>query len=392
MENVLITNKHIFLCLANEDSSELEFIKNNFCGIICSNIESFNELDHNDRLVYFCGNVSNVSNKKITHVISNFSENYENNSDKYLVINIGEVPINIHNVGVYFRNFFGSENYFESISNEHKFQQLTESNKESTAFRTGLYITKTEQDENDIKFKLLRCSSNFTGPTENVRTSDNEILTKVNNIAEYFFQEKAPLNHVLAQIYNNLKINTTEKKAKIAEHSDKTKDMPKNGLMAFCTFYKKDSFLQVNEIKKHGFDICYNNSTVLTSLRLRLKNPNPHLVQKFDIILYPNSVFLMSLHTNRLYTHAIVPSSLPIDKIPVRMGYVIRSSNTFAVFKNEQTFIKDKVDYVKLEQPMSDGVKLLKDIYYKENTTDEIITYPFFNFSLNQGDYQKPIV
>lgn len=59
----------------------------------------------------------------------------------------------------------------------------------------------------------------------------------------------------------------------------------------------------------------------------------------FDITLYPNSVFVMSLDMNRLYTHEIIPSILPIDRIPTRMGYVIRCSKTNAIFKNEQTYI-----------------------------------------------------
>ena len=47
-------------------------------------------------------------------------------------------------------------------------------------------------------------------------------------------------------------------------------------------------------------------------MRFRLKPEAqklyPDLTKDFDITLYPNSVFLMSLETNRLYTHEIIPS------------------------------------------------------------------------------------
>jgi hypothetical protein len=37
-------------------------------------------------------------------------------------------------------------------------------------------------------------------------------------------------------------------------------------------------------------------------------------------------------------------------------------------------------------------MKTLKDTYFKENTSDEIIDYGEINFSLNKGDYLKPLV
>ena len=35
---------------------------------------------------------------------------------------------------------------------------------------------------------------------------------------------------------------------------------------------------------------------------------------------------------------------------------------------------------------------MLKDIYYEENMTSKKIIYPDLNFSLNNGDYLKPLV
>jgi hypothetical protein len=282
---------------------------------------------------------------------------------------------------------------------------LTESNKEGVSYRKGLYITNVEQlDNNDIKFNLLRCSTNLSGPTDNFHETDKEIITKVNNISKYFFEQKANLNHVLAQIYENTKFGginqNKEVKATIKGHSDKTKDMPRNGLMAFCTFYKNynnNNFLE-EESKKFKksvddpFDYMYKSTSVLTHLRFKLKKivKDDSLTKQFDVILYPNSVFLMSLNTNRLYTHEIVPSTLPIDNIPIRLGYVIRCSNTEAIFRNEQTFIVKNNEYIKLVEPTEENRKELKEKYYLENSTDEFIYYNDIYYSMNKGDYIKP--
>lgn len=100
----------------------------------------------------------------------------------------------------------------------------------------------------------------------------------------------------------------------------------------------------------------------------------------------------MTLSTNRLYTHEVVPSTLPVDKIPTRMGYVIRCSNTLASHKDDVTYIVEGENYIKLEKPTEEGIEKLKEFYYKENMTEELITYDKFYFSLNDGNYSKPIV
>jgi hypothetical protein len=161
------------------------------------------------------------------------------------------------------------------------------------------------------------------------------------------------LKHMRIVLSKKLKDKKKQKKAKIKAHSDKTKDLPENAIIAFCSFSKSYSFCQFNDpnlnIKKSKddfFDCCYsraksNKTTVLTKLKFRLKDTvqDQSLVKKFSLTLYPNSVFLIPLSTNRFYTHEIQPSILPIDLIPTRMGYVIRCSNTMAVFKNDQTYI-----------------------------------------------------
>jgi hypothetical protein len=449
-ENTLLTNKHILLCL-DEDMKynesvenfryieqhyvkELENIKKNFCGIVYSDTESFiKHIYQPDTIIYMCGDIYKIINEYYKNVlkeknnvkilvVAEFAFNCEiYGNEQYDVINMGEVPLNINNVGVYFRNLF-SENYFTSINEEHKFQELTESNKPSNAFRKGIYLSKVEnvkstdntdksdKTNNELKFNLLRCSSNLDGPTDNFRKTDIKIINQVNGISKSLFSEEAELNHVLAQIYENKTIitdtKTVERKSKIKEHSDKTKDMPRNGLMAFCTFYKDYSYdsdtnfnfnpdIKINKSKTDSFDYCYNDTSILTRLRFRLKKTvaDRSLIEKFDITLYPNSVFIMSLSANRLYTHEIIPSILSLDKIPTRMGYVIRCSKTKAVYKDKdnQTYIvEDGNNYVKLEEADDEGVKKLKEVYFKENVSDELITYDKFHFSMNNGDYLQP--
>jgi len=410
-ENTLLTKKHCLLIVDEQiKNSDKEYIKNNFCGTVFTDTWEFIYYDHEpDTIFYLCGDIEkNYSEIKKIHrksinVIKEMSFNYENNSENYKLINIGQVPINIHNVGVYCREFFNSENMFMQIQNAHEFQTLRESNKPGDAYRSGIYLTKVTDSNGEINFKLLRCSSNFDGPTDNLRDVDNEILMKVNEFANDYFLDPADLNHVLAQIYHN-KMDEKEvgRKAKIKAHSDKTKDMPENGLIAFCTFYDFANIKNNKNVKKSKvdpFDVCYgkNNSetTVLTKMRFKLKDmvTDETLKKQFDITLYPNSVFIISLLTNRLYTHEIIPSGLPINKLPTRMGYVIRCSNTKAVFKNEQTYINENGNCIKLEEPNVDGIKELKDLYFKENTNINVVDYKQkFYFSLNKGDYVQPIL
>ena len=62
-------------------------------------------------------------------------------------------------------------------------------------------------------------------------------------------------------------------------------------------------------------DWRYKKNTGLTRLRFVLKPgvEQPGLVPEFSVTLYPNSVLMIPLSTNRLYTHAIRPSALNVD-------------------------------------------------------------------------------
>src|SRR5262249_29950946 len=116
-------------------------------------------------------------------------------------------------------------------------------NKAGQAFRKGIYLSRVQRIDAGVdspsssgtaalRFNLLRGSSNLDGPTDNFRATDHEIVDGVQAVCDAFFEQSAELSHVLAQAYEN----TAQGKARIKAHSDKTKDMPRYGLIAFCTF------------------------------------------------------------------------------------------------------------------------------------------------------------
>jgi len=188
--------------------------------------------------------------------------------------------------------------------------------------------------------------------------------------------------------------------------------MPAEAVIAFVTFYESyyknkfndDRLRHVKSSKEDPFDLIHDKVSVLTRLRFKLKSDlasitpteEKQLEKNFDVVLYPNSVFIISLYTNRLYTHEIVPSVLPVDRIPIRMGYVVRCSETEAVFdlKSNQTYLVGKENKkIKLEEPDKQGIKNLKNKYFEQNVTDNQVVYPpIIPFSLNEGDYEKPNV
>lgn len=396
MENVFL-NRHNVLFLLNENmDEELDYIKQNFCGNVFTD---FVEMNLQNKEIYFIGDANSECYKKIVkfnpYVVREYSVNI-NEINSSNIISIGRVPINVHGCGVLFRKYFDDNvDYFTEINTSHQFQNLTESNKDGTAYRTGIYMTNVSQKDNDIHFNLLRCSSNLKGPTDNFRDIDNNIINQVNNTAKYYFKDNVNLNHVLAQVYHNQVLENKERKTKIKVHSDKTKDMNKNAIMAFCSFYKQYQNgvfgeEHMSNVNLDGFNYLHNKGSVLTTLRFRLKKcvNNPYLTKTFDVLLYPNSVFLMSLTTNRLYTHEIIPPSMPICHIPTRMGYVIRCSSTPAVFRDGNTYINGK----QLVPGTENDIKNVKDLYYRENTTTDMVYYKDIYFSMNGGDYLQPIV
>ncbi|WP_329254061.1 hypothetical protein OG417_11770 [Actinoallomurus sp. NBC_01490] len=355
------------------------------------------------KTVYLCGDISGISRRRLraaarVFVIRELSHGYHEGVDEHwALIDLGRVPIRVHGVGVYYRRFFGLDaDHFGRIRAEHTFQSLTESTKPGTAHRSGIYLTPVTRDGDELHFRLLRCSTNFSGPTESFRPTDTHIVEALNREAASVFRNQAPLNHVLAQIYHNTPATTGRKqsKAKISAHADKTKDMPVNGIMAFCTFYDRLDKLQ--PLAEDAFDYGVTGASGLTRLHFRLKEPDEErdevaLPRQFTLTLYPGSVFFMPLSTNRLYTHEIRPSALGADLLPTRLGYVVRCSSAEAVHKNGHTFLKMAEDVVRLEPPTPAGMDELRRLYAEENRTSSFIDYgDEIFFSMNTGDYVAP--
>ncbi|MFJ9769472.1 hypothetical protein ACIRUY_37280 [Streptomyces erythrochromogenes] len=350
------------------------------------------------KTVYLCGDVSEISRQQLSSaervfVVRELSHAHGDIDTGWTVVNGGRVPLRVHGAGVYYRRFFDLDgDHFGRIRAEHAFQSLTESTKPGTARRSGIYLTPVTQDGDDLHFRLLRCSTNLSGPTEGFRPTDSRIVGALNREAATVFRNHPPLNHVLAQVYHNTLATAERKqsKAKISAHADKTKDMPANGIMAFCTFY--EGLEKLHPMAEDAFDYGVKRASGLTRLHFRLKEPTKDaLPSQFTVTLYPGSVFFMPLSTNRLYTHEIRPSTLDADMLPTRLGYVVRCSSAEAVHKDGRTFLKMADDLVELGQPTPAGMDELRGLYAEENRSSSFIDYgDRFLFSMNTGDYVAP--
>ncbi|NIG52853.1 hypothetical protein [Chitinophaga sp. Cy-1792] len=400
-ENSITKERNVLLVLQeveNSDAETKDLIKR-FCGKIIYNVA---EIQAGKRL-YVCGDISLLQEQSLPlFIIQELSRNYEHLHENNIhLITLGEVPVIVSNAGVYFRRLFTGDDFFDKIKSEHAFQELTESNKPSKAFRKGIYLTDIRKEEaaagnEALHYRLLRCSSNLTGPTDNFRTTDRQIIDRLNEEVKYVFEERTDLNHVLAQIYENkAKTEDTDKevKSRIKAHSDKTKDMPAEGLIVFCTFYDTADLAHLKPVEADRYDRCYKDVSGFTRLFFKLKSTveDDSLEKDFSVTLYPNSVFMIPLSTNRLYTHEIRPSMLNVDMIPTRLGYVVRCSNLEAVHTNNQTFIKDNGQFIELEKMTVEMQEELRSSYYEENKSEKLMTYGKVHFSMNAGDYEKPI-
>jgi hypothetical protein len=265
---LLLQNNVLYAPILSRDREEENVILTRFCGIVCLDKPTLFRLilapSSRPRIVYLTGNLSefddvlnnndnNNNNNCLFCVVKEYSTNYETLASHVRLVDAGLVPINFFNVGVFFRRFFSPQkNYFNAIEAEvsvqffsllslsvsrsdfleaclvlelcsqHEFQLLTESNKAGIALRKGIYLTNVEKLDDcgeHRAFRLLRCSSNLEGPTDNLRATDREIIGDVNQIARFFFEQPVELNHVLAQIYyNHRNDNDTERKATIKRY------------------------------------------------------------------------------------------------------------------------------------------------------------------------------
>ncbi|PWN61203.1 hypothetical protein [Chryseobacterium viscerum] len=404
-ENKITHDKNILVVLQHDKdiNPELQYLIDHFCGSVVNRFSDINSKNVSSKKIYICGDLKSLEeNTLYLSVIKELSVNYENYPENLLkTVSLGEVPIIISNAGVYYRKLFGDDYSFDTIKSQHDFQELTESNKETKAFRKGIYLSKvtkeiTEEGKEAFHYNLLRCSSNLTGPTDNFCDVDTQIINLLNECVQDTFEYRTDMNHALVQIYENKQKTTDsdkEVKAKIKAHSDKTKDMPKEGLIAFCTFYDQSNIEQLKPSATDRFDWCYKQTSALTKLHFRLKKTveDDSLEKEFTVTLYPNSAFFIPLSTNRLYTHEIRPSVLGVNQIPIRMGYVVRCSNVEAMHTNNQTYIKENGHYIKLEEMTPELREELRSSYYEENSTENMVEYGKVHFSMNSGDYEKPI-
>lgn len=386
----LLESSYVLISLNNPDGAPPV---EGFFGAVCTDPAELPELA--GKTVYLCGDLSGVAALDLSRaarvrVIRGHARGDEDGGDgAWPRVDLAELPLRVHGVGVLFRRFFDPEgDFFHRVQREHSFQSLTESNKPGRAHRTGIYLSPVHREGDALRFRLLRCSTNLSGPTESFRATDRHIVDALNQEAAQLFEGAAPLNHVLAQIYHNTPANAEKKqaKARISLHADKTKDMPGDGIMAFCTFYDHP----VSQDPPPGDE---GPSSGLTTLRFRLKEeatPGP-LPAQFTVTLHPNSVFFMPLSTNRLYTHEIRPAELDAAKLPTRLGYVVRCSKTEAVHEDGRTFLLRDGQRIPLEDPTPEGMAELREVYAQENRSSGFIDYgDRFRFSMNQGDYLAP--
>jgi hypothetical protein len=350
--------------------------------------------DVTGKTLYLTGDVARLSGRLDGAARVFAVEELAHNCGSIARVHLGRVPAWVGGVGVYYRRFFDDDDLFRRICSEHTFQTLTESVKPSKAHRTGIYLTPVSQHGDERRFRLLRCSTNLSGPTENFCATDWRIVQALNQEANVIFGGHAPLNHVLAQLYPSTPATEDSKqtKAKISAHADKTKDMPVSGIMAFCTFY--DGLGTLTRLPDDGFDYGYKKRSGLTKLHFRLKEPAQHRTElrpEFTVTLYPGSVFFMPLSTNRLYTHEIQASVLNAEMLPTRLGYVVRCSKTEAIHASGRTFLEIDGQRVPMEPATPEGMAALRELYAAENRSDAFIDYgDRFRFSMNAGDYEAP--
>lgn len=391
---LLLTQSVLFAPELSASHDEHAFLLANFLGVVAKTADALLPLLSGKRLVYLTGAADVVAAAIAPCADADVQFRVVGELVRGAVpgvpsVTLGQVPINVHNVGVLFRDFFTGADFFREINATHKFQALTESNKPDVALRTGLYMSNVEQQaDGGLLFHLLPCSSNLRGPTENFAPIDRQILAATNALTPYLFEQPVAVNHVLAQVYHNARVGDHEKKARIARHSDKTHSVPPEAIFAFATFYSG-----LEGVRHANFDWTHGKTSLLTQLELSLKHPDahPHLARQFRVALSPNSLFLMTREMNRLYTHEIKPSTLPVERLPLRLGYVMRCSNQLAVHRNGQTFVKvDGGDERALVPMTGEIAATIKALYFDENVDDKVVDYPPLIASFNAGDYLPP--
>lgn len=347
------------------------------------------------RRVYLCGDLRGLSLGDGTPlVITELSLGHEALGQGVRRVRVGQVPVSVHGLGVLFPALFEPVDWFGRLTEQHEFVALTESDKPSAAARTGIYLSEVQRTAAGLRFHLLRCSSNLSGPTDNFRAADHAILRALRDATAPLFQRAVDLNHVLAQVYNNATLPSgKERKARIGAHADKTKDMHPDGILAFCSFYDPEALARLRVSRRDPYDRVHGSQSGLMRLHFKRKEDvgDQGGVPAFDVPLYPNSALLVPLSTNRRYTHALKASVLNADLAATRLGYVARCSAREALFTDGRTHLIEGDRLVPLAPISVDGVRGLREDYRRENSSAEPMEYGALPFSMNAGDYLPPI-
>lgn len=80
---------------------------------------------------------------------------------------------------------------------------------------------------------------------------------------------------------------------------------------------------------------------------------------------------------------------LNADRIPTRMGYVVRCSNLEAQHINHQTYISENGRFIKLDKMTPETQEELRSFYYEENKSEELIKYGKIHFSMTGIDFES---
>ncbi|MBW4511779.1 MAG: hypothetical protein KME64_35545 [Scytonematopsis contorta HA4267-MV1] len=141
-ENKIIKNKNYLLVIEDNNlNNDVQYLKEIFCGKIISTLAEL-PTNVNEIKIYACGDMSTIKDCNLPiFVIQEYSITASTNlGANFTDISLGEVPISIHDAGVYYRRLFKGVDYFYKITSEHEFQELTESNKGVSALRKGIYL------------------------------------------------------------------------------------------------------------------------------------------------------------------------------------------------------------------------------------------------------------
>jgi hypothetical protein len=381
IENELLTDVHILLYAHVKPASKLlgaefMYLKLHFCGKVVENVREIKRSINT--IIYFCGNA--LRSPLDAFVIKELSYNITTQS----TVSLGAVPINISGAGIMFRRFFTKDCIFSEITNDRAFKQVTENCGSEKIAHTGLFLSPVERHRDGLKYYIQRSRMVCSEPLSCMKTIDAEITSLVNVSVNSFFKSKVRFNHIFADLHSPAE----NRKYKPFNKSENTKDMHADALIAYCTFYKDyDGLDFIRQSSDDSiFDCAYGGTSIFPKMRFKLKRDAPldkYMRNSFTVTLYPNSLFVISLSTNRFYTHEVI---MPNTKKLTRVNYTLCSSKTWVLFRNRPYIYENGI----LTRMDKIGGERLEELCSKENNSSIKIDYPNVYCSLSEGDYKEP--